>query len=323
MSYLITGGAGYVGAHVVRALAQAGESVAVYDDLSTGDTTRLPDGVPLVRGSVLDRGLLDRTLTEHRVTTVVHLAGHQDAAESVRQPLRYYRENLHGLQILLEAVRGARVPRFVFGSSAAVYGAPETELITEDAPCLPTTPYGETKLAGEWLVRAAGRAHGINTAALRCVNVAGTAAPHLADTAGRGLLPMTFEYLHAGSPARILGDDYPTGDGTCVRDFVHVEDVADAFVAAAQALVEQPTPDHLTLNLSRGEGVSVRQLIRAVAEITGHTRLRPRTAPRRPGDPARIVACPDLAAKHLGWTASRSLEDMITSAWAGWLRTAP
>ncbi|TDC58979.1 NAD-dependent epimerase/dehydratase family protein, partial [Streptomyces hainanensis] len=130
MSYLITGGAGYVGAHVVHALAQAGENVVVYDDLSTGDTTRLPDGVPLVRGSLLDRGLLDRTIGEHRVATVIHLAAHHDAAESVRQPLRYYRENLQGLQILLEAVRGARVPRFVFASSAAVYGTPETDLLT-------------------------------------------------------------------------------------------------------------------------------------------------------------------------------------------------
>ncbi|TDC59134.1 NAD-dependent epimerase/dehydratase family protein, partial [Streptomyces hainanensis] len=188
-----------------------------------------------------------------------------------------YRENLQGLQILLEAVRGARVPRFVFASSAAVYGTPETDLLTEETPCLPTTPYGETKLAGEWLVRATGRAHGISTACLRAVNVAGTADPLLADTNGASLLPMTFEYLHAGSPARILGDDYPTRDGTCERDFLHVADLAAAHLAAAQALTDQPTPEHLTVNVSRGESVSVREMIRAVCEVTGHTRLRPRT----------------------------------------------
>ncbi|WP_326596947.1 UDP-glucose 4-epimerase GalE [Streptomyces sp. NBC_01803] len=319
MSFLITGGAGYIGSHVVRALALAGEQVVAYDDLSTGDASRVPDGVPFVQGTTLDRGLLDRTIADHRVTAVIHLAAKKQACESMAQPLRYYRENLHGLQILLEAARGNRVGRFVFSSSATVYGAPDTEPATEDTRCAPATPYGETKLVGEWLVRDAGRAYRMSTACLRHVNVAGAAAPELADTGGDGLIPMTFEYLSAGSPPRIFGADYPTPDGTCVRDYIHVEDLAEAHVATARALAEQPEPEHLTLNIGRGQGVSVREMVTLIAQITGHEDLSPVVAPRRPGDPARVVVSPELAAKHLGWTARRDVAAMVTSAWAGWL----
>ncbi|WP_052848387.1 UDP-glucose 4-epimerase GalE [Streptomyces avicenniae] len=319
MSFLITGGAGYIGAHVVRALALAGERVVAYDDLSAGDATRLPDGVPLVQGSILDRGVLDRTIADHRVHTVIHLAARKDAAESVRQPLRYYRENLHGLQILLEAARGARVGRFVLSSSAAVYGSPYTDLVTEDTPCRPLSPYGETKLAGEWLVRDVGRAHGMATACLRYFNVAGAALPALADRGTSTLVPMTFDLLAAGLPPQIFGDDYPTRDGTCVRDWVHVEDLADAHVATVRTLAEQAGPEHLTLNIGRGRGVSVREMVGHISALTCTTHLRPTTAPRRPGDPAHVVASPDLATKQLGWTAHRDLDSMITSSWAGWL----
>lgn len=159
MTWLITGGAGYIGSHVVRAMAEAGETVAVLDDLSSGVRARLPEGVPLVSGSLLDRELLNRTLADLRVTGVVHLAAKKQVGESVEQPLRYYRENVHGLTVLLEAAVAAGVSRFLFSSSAAVYGMPDVELVTEGTPCLPINPYGETKLAGEWLVRAAGAAH--------------------------------------------------------------------------------------------------------------------------------------------------------------------
>ncbi|MEV1011187.1 UDP-glucose 4-epimerase GalE [Streptomyces sp. NPDC049881] len=319
MSFLITGGAGYIGAHVVRALALAGERVVVYDDLSTGDATRLPDGVPLVQGSILDRGALDRTIADHRVHTVMHLAARKEVAESVRQPLRYYRENLHGLQILLEAARGARVGRFVYASSAAVYGSPYTDRVTEETPCVPLSPYGETKLAGEWLVRDVGRAHGMATASLRHFNVAGTALPALADRDTSGLLPMTFDHLAAGLPPRIFGDDYPTPDGTCVRDWVHVEDLAEAHVATARALADQPEPAHLTLNIGRGQGVSVREMVDLITEITGTPHLRPTRAPRRPGDAPHVVACPDMATKQISWTPRHDLRSMITSTWSTWL----
>jgi UDP-glucose 4-epimerase len=232
---LITGGAGYIGAHVVRALRQAGETVVVLDNLTAGVTARVPEGVPLVVGSTLDRELLDRTFAEHGVTDVVHLAAKKQVGESVEMPLHYYRENVYGLQILLEAMAAGGVGRLVFSSSAAVYGMPDVELVTEDTPCVPINPYGETKLVGEWMARAAGKAHGISTACLRYFNVAGTAAPELADTGVFNIVPMVFEKLTQGAAPLIFGDDYDTPDGTCIRDYIHVADLADAHVAAARS----------------------------------------------------------------------------------------
>ncbi|WP_422125795.1 NAD-dependent epimerase/dehydratase family protein, partial [Streptomyces graminilatus] len=214
MTWLITGGAGYIGAHVVRAMTEAGERTVVYDDLSTGLADRVPDGVPLVVGSTLDGERTARALRDHEVTGVVHLAGKKRVGESMARPLYYYRENVEGLRVLLAAVTAARVPSFVFSSSAAVYGMPDVDLVTEDTPCAPMNPYGETKLAGEWLVRATGRATGLSTASLRYFNVAGAAAPELADTGAFNIIPMVFERLTAHEPPRVFGDDYPTPDGT-------------------------------------------------------------------------------------------------------------
>ncbi|MFD5495120.1 UDP-glucose 4-epimerase GalE [Streptomyces sp. NPDC127091] len=324
MTWLITGGAGYIGAHVVRAMTEAGERTVVYDDLSTGVPDRVPDGVPLVVGSTLDGERVARALADHEVTGVVHLAAKKQVAESVELPLLYYRENVEGLRVLLEAVTAAgAVSSFVLSSSAAVYGMPETaaELVTEDTPCAPMSPYGETKLAGEWLVRAAGRATGLSTASLRYFNVAGAASPELADTGVSNLVPMVFEKLTGQAPPLIFGDDYPTPDGTCVRDYVHVVDLAEAHVAAARALCATPGRD-LTLNIGRGEGVSVRGMIDRINALTGHD-LPPAVAPRRPGDPASVVASADRAATELGWKARHTVDDMITSAWQGWLRLHP
>ncbi|MBA2949542.1 UDP-glucose 4-epimerase GalE [Streptomyces himalayensis] len=321
MTWLITGGAGYIGAHVVRAMTEAGESAVVYDDLSTGIAERVPDGVPLVIGSTLDPELLDRTLTEHGITGVVHLAAKKQVGESVDEPLRYYHENVEGLRVLLEAVVAASVPSFVFSSSAAVYGMPDVDLVTEETPCLPMSPYGETKLAGEWLVRAAGRAHGLATASLRYFNVAGAAAPELADVGVFNVVPMVFEKLTEGAAPRIFGADYATPDGTCVRDYIHVVDLAEAHVATARRLAAAPGTD-LTLNIGRGEGVSVREMIDRINEVTGYE-TPPTVTARRPGDPARVVASADRIAAELGWKAKHDVEDMITSAWEGWVRLHP
>ncbi|WP_318211179.1 MULTISPECIES: UDP-glucose 4-epimerase GalE [unclassified Streptomyces] len=321
MTYLITGGAGYIGSHVVRAMTQAGERVVVLDDLSTGYEERVPEGVPLVVGSTLDREVLDRTIAEHGVTGVVHLAAKKQVGESVELPLHYYRENIIGLTVLLEAVAAAGVRNFLFSSSAAVYGMPDVDLVTEETPCLPLSPYGETKLAGEWLVRAAGAAHGISTACLRYFNVAGAAAPELADTGVFNLVPMVFERLDAGEAPRIFGDDYATPDGTCIRDYIHVEDLADAHLVAARKLAEWAEagePRDLTVNIGRGEGVSVTEMVELINEITGHT-TEPLVTPRRPGDPARVVAAADRIESELGWKARHDVRDMITSAWAGWV----
>ncbi|MDN0197196.1 UDP-glucose 4-epimerase GalE [Streptomyces sp. S.PNR 29] len=321
MTWLITGGAGYIGAHVVRAMTEAGEKAVVYDDLSTGIAERVPDGVPLVTGSTLDGDRLARTLAEHGVTGVVHLAAKKQVGESVHLPLHYYRENVEGLRVLLEAVTAAGVASFVFSSSAAVYGMPDVHLVTEETPCAPMSPYGETKLAGEWLVRATNRATGLSTASLRYFNVAGAARPELADVGVHNLIPMVFEKLTENAPPRIFGDDYPTPDGTCVRDYIHVVDLAEAHVAAARALVSSPGRD-LTLNIGRGEGVSVREMIDRINALTGYDRP-PTVAPRRPGDPARVVASADRAATELAWKAKHDVQDMITSAWQGWVRLHP
>jgi UDP-glucose 4-epimerase len=321
MTWLITGGAGYIGAHVVRAMLDAGERAVVYDDLSTGIGERVPDGVPLVVGSTLDGARLGRVIRDQAITGVVHLAAKKQVGESVELPLHYYRENVEGLRTLLSAVTEAGVASFVFSSSAAVYGMPDVDLVTEETPCAPMSPYGETKLAGEWLVRATGRATGLSTASLRYFNVAGAATPELADTGVFNLVPMVFEKLTEGAPPRIFGADYPTPDGTCVRDYIHVVDLAEAHVATARRLREAPGTD-LTLNIGRGHGVSVREMIDRINALTGHA-LPPEVVDRRPGDPARVVASADRIAAELGWKARYGVDDMISSAWAGWTATSP
>ncbi|MEV5908612.1 UDP-glucose 4-epimerase GalE [Streptomyces chartreusis] len=317
MTWLITGGAGYIGAHVARAMTGAGERVLVLDDLSAGYPARLPEDVPLVEGSSLDGDLLKRVFAEHSVTGVVHLAARKQVGESVAQPTRYYRENVGGLTTLLEAVAEAGIKRFLFSSSAAVYGNPDVDLITEDTECAPVNPYGETKLAGEWLVRAAGRAHGISTVCLRYFNVAGAASPELADTGVFNIVPMVFDRLTRGEAPRIFGDDYPTPDGTCVRDYIHVADLAEAHLAAARRLGEPDAGGDLTVNIGSGEGVSVRELITVIGEVSGDRRPAV-VEPRRPGDAPRAVASAALAAEQLGWTARRGVREMVESAWAGW-----
>ncbi|MEU5921159.1 UDP-glucose 4-epimerase GalE [Streptomyces sp. NPDC047141] len=321
MTWLITGGAGYIGSHVVKAMTEGGERVVVVDDLSTGDPARVPEGIVLERGTVLDRAFLDRVLSEHQVKGIVHLAGKKQVGESVEKPLFYYHENVTGLRTILDAAVSAGVESFLFSSSASVYGMPDVDLVTEDTPCLPLSPYGETKLVGEWMVRAVGKAHGLSTACLRYFNVAGAAAPELADTGVFNLVPMVFERLDAGESPRVFGDDYPTPDGTCIRDYIHVEDLADAHLVAARKLADWSVagePRDLTVNIGRGEGVSVTEMVRLINEITDHT-TEPLVTPRRPGDPARVVAAADRIESELGWKARHDVRDMIESAWNGWV----
>ncbi|MFE7513197.1 UDP-glucose 4-epimerase GalE [Streptomyces sp. NPDC057540] len=321
MTWLITGGAGYIGSHVVKAMTEGGERVVVVDDLSTGNPARVPEGIVLEQGTVLDREFLDRVLREHQVEGIVHLAGKKQVGESVEKPLFYYHENVTGLRTILDAAVSAGVKSFLFSSSASVYGMPDVDLVTEDTECLPLSPYGETKLVGEWMVRAVGKAHGLSTACLRYFNVAGAAAPELADTGVFNLVPMVFERLDAGESPRIFGDDYPTPDGTCIRDYIHVEDLADAHLVAAFKLAdwsEAGEPRDLTVNIGRGEGVSVTEMVGLINEITEHT-TEPLVTPRRPGDPARVVAAADRIQSELGWKARHDVRDMIESAWAGWV----
>lgn len=317
MTWMITGGAGYIGSHVVRAMTAGGLPVVVVDDLSTGEADRLPADVPLVRGSTLDGPLLERVLREHDVEGVVHIAAKKQVGESVERPLWYYAQNVEGLRTVLEASAACGVRSFVFSSSAAVYGMPDVDLVTETTPCEPINPYGETKLAGEWLVSAVGRAHGMATASLRYFNVAGAAAPELSDPGVFNIVPMVFDRLTRGLSPLIFGADYPTPDGTCIRDYVHVADIASAHVAAARRLAEDRQAD-LVLNIGRGEGVSVAEMVTMLQQVSGHTGIAPEVVARRPGDPARVIASAELIDKELGWSAAYDVREMVTSAWAGW-----
>lgn len=321
MSWLVTGGAGYIGAHVVAAMQAAGQDVVVLDDLSTGNQRRVA-GVPLVVGSTLNRELVARTLREHEVRGVVHLAAKKAVEESVREPLTYYRENVEGLRTLLEATVSEEVEAFVFSSSAAVYGEPEVEQVGEDTACRPINPYGRTKLIGEQMVADVAAATGLRHASLRYFNVAGCALPELADHGLSNLVPMVFRRLGDRQGPMVFGGDYPTPDGTCVRDFVHVQDIASAHAAAAAALVAGRFTD-LIANIGRGEGVSVREMIETIREVTGTTDegwSEPAILPRRPGDPPRVVASVDTIQRVLGWRARFGVRDMVESAWAGWAR---
>jgi UDP-glucose 4-epimerase len=313
-SWLVTGGAGYIGAHIVKALRDVGEPVVVLDDLSTGSAQRVGDA-PLVRGSVLDTELVRATLRDHAVAGIIHIAAKKQVGESVERPIFYYRENVVGLLSLLEAATDTGVDSFVFSSSAATYGMPDVDLVTEDTLGTPMSPYGETKVIGEWMSRAVAAANDLRAISLRYFNVAGAASPELGDPSVLNLIPLALRALTSGEPPQIFGDDYPTPDGTCIRDYVHVADVADAHVAALEHLDRGGAS--ATYNIGRGEGSSVREVLAMVADVTG-LRAEPVVKPRRPGDPARIVASADRIRAELGWTSRYDLREIVESAWEAW-----
>lgn len=313
MTWLVTGGAGYIGAHVVEAFRAEGLPCVVMDDLSSGHREFVPEDVPFVEGSILDTELLVRTLREHGVVGVVHVAGYKYAGVSVERPLHTYEQNVTGTVHVLQAMQEVGVDKMVFSSSAATFGTPDDELVTEQSPTRPESPYGETKLVGEWLLRDQAKATGLTHTSLRYFNVVGSGSDRLYDTSPHNLFPLVIEALVAGRTPRINGDDYPTPDGTCVRDYVHVADLAVSHVAAARALGEGRRLEPV-YNLGSGEGLSVRQIMDAMARGTGID-FTPEIHPRRPGDPARIVASGALAARDLDWEMRHTVDDMVASAW--------
>ncbi|GAA4686689.1 UDP-glucose 4-epimerase GalE [Frondihabitans cladoniiphilus] len=313
MSWLVTGGAGYIGSHVVRALAAEGLEPVVLDDLSSGIEAFVPEGVPFVRGTLLDGDLIANTLEAHGVTGVVHVAGYKYAGVSVQRPLHTYEQNVTGTATLLEAMAGRGVDRIVFSSSAAVYGTPSTDLVTEDTAKSPESPYGESKLIGEWLLRDQGVATGLRHTSLRYFNVVGSGEPNLYDASPHNLFPLVFQALLDGRTPKIFGDDYGTPDGTCVRDYVHVADLAVSHAVAAKKL-DAGERLETAYNLGSGAGVSVRQIMDAMAEATGIA-FTPEIGPRRPGDPDRIVAEGVLAGRDLDWKMRHTLLEMVSSAW--------
>jgi UDP-glucose 4-epimerase len=322
MTILVTGGAGYIGSHVVHELADAGERVVVLDDLSAGVRGLVPGGVPLVVGDCGDRDLLDALIGEHKVTAIVHFAGSVIVPESVREPLRYYQNNTMNSRTLIEAAVAGRVPHFIFSSTAAVYGNPAQVPVTEDAPPQPISPYGWSKLMSERMLADVSAAHGLASVALRYFNVAAadpalrTGQPSLQGT---HLIKVAVQTaLGLRNKMDIYGTDYPTPDGTCIRDYIHVTDLARAHTAALRYL--RAGGGTVTLNCGYGRGASVREVIQSVKRIAG-TDFRVDTAPRRPGDPAVVVAAANRIRALLDWRPALDRLDTIVSHALAWERT--
>ncbi len=337
--WMVTGGAGYIGSHIVRALLDDGQQVVVVDDLSTGLMSRVPTPAHLEVFSILDTKQLVTVMRDLKVTGVVHLAAKKAAGESVDEPVYYHYENTGGMISLLRAMEAAEVKRLVYSSSAAVYGEPvDDNPLTEASPTNPTNPYGSSKLIGEMMVRDAGPAIGLSWAALRYFNVAGCGADDLADTSAFNLIPMVLRAHAAGQAPKIFGTDYPTPDGTGIRDYIHVVDLAEAHVAACRLVsgdfsAAGPAAAALAaagdgsgrieavLNIGTGRGSSVREVIDSVSRAMGEE-LVAEEAPRRAGDPSIVQADPSLAAEVLGWRSRKVLDDMTDSAVSGvsWLK---
>jgi UDP-glucose 4-epimerase len=321
MRVLVTGGAGYVGGVSVDAILDAGHEVVVLDDLSTGHETAVHPDARLVRGSYGDHGATRALLDRERIDAILHCAARSLVGESVENPARYYRENVAGGIALLEAAREAGVRRIVFSSTAAVYGVPDVTPIPEDAPLRPINAYGETKRAFEGALLWYGRAYGLRAVILRYFNVAGATSRlgevHRPET---HLIPNVLRAAEGGPALTLFGEDYPTPDGTPIRDYIHVADLADAHVAALEVTGRPDAPpDPMACNLGTSEGFSVKEVLGAAARITG-AGIPLVVGPRRAGDPPVLVASNERARTALGWTPRRStLEEMLGSAWA-WRR---
>jgi len=320
-SVLVTGGAGYIGSHACKALAQAGYVPVTYDNLSRGHRRAVRWG-PLVQGEIADRASVAAALTAHRVSCVMHFAAFAYVGESGTDPALYYRNNVIGTLALLDAMRETGTDRIVFSSTCATYGLPDSMPIAEATPQRPVNPYGETKLAIERVLHWYGAAYGLRSVALRYFNASGC------DRAGEigeehdpetHLIPLVLRAaLGSGPPVSIFGTDYPTPDGTAIRDYIHVEDLATAHVRALQYLAEGGSST--AVNVATGRGYSVREIIAAAARASGRD-VPHREAPRRPGDPPTLVADPSLARSVLGWRAECSdLDTIIGSALAWELR---
>ncbi|WP_203757617.1 UDP-glucose 4-epimerase GalE [Cellulomonas chitinilytica] len=314
MSVLVTGGAGYIGAHVVRVLTRAGHDVVVADSLATGRAARI-GAAPLLRVDLASAGAVEpltRFLEDHRVDAVIHLAALKRADESVDQPARYYAQNLGALTTVLLAMRSAGVRDIVLSSSAAVYGEPTTDLVPESHDTRPLTPYGATKLGCEDLLGWSAAAGDVRAVSLRYFNVAGAGWPDLGDDGTTNLVSILVDRVLRGTPPEIFGDDYPTADGTCVRDYVHVLDLAEAHVAALERLRTSGVP-HEVFNVGTGAGTSVREVVDRL-EQTVDRPLGAVVRPRRTGDSASVVGAVDAFQRATGWRARRTLQDMLVSA---------
>ncbi len=323
MRILVTGGAGYVGSHCVRGLCDAGHKVVVLDNLANGHRAAVDSRAMLTVGDLGDAAFVDRTLTAGRFDGVMHFAALAEVNESVREPLRYYRNNIALTVELLEAMRRHGVKRFVFSSSCAVYGIPPQVPITEDMPKNPINPYGRTKLAIEWAMEDSARAWGLGAVALRYFNAAGASADGAIGEDHRPeshLIPRVLQVALGHAEAiSVFGNDYPTPDGTCVRDYIHVEDLSSVHVLAIERLQEGTFTGY---NVGTGRGVSVAELIMAAREVTGHP-IPTRSGPRREGDPPQLVADPTRVMADMSWKPRYpEIRATLQTAW-NWHRSKP
>jgi UDP-glucose 4-epimerase len=328
MRILVTGGAGYVGSVSVETLIAGGNDVVVLDDLSTGHRPAVPAEARLEHRSYADKEAMRELLDSARIEAILHCAARSLVGESLREPSRYYRDNVAGGIALLEAARATGVKRIVFSSTAAVYGVPDSVPITEDAPLRPINPYGETKRTFEGALRWYGQAYGIRAVSLRYFNVAGASDAHgEVHDPETHLIPNVLKAVEGSAELTVFGDDYPTPDGTCVRDYIHVLDLADAHVRALDATAPgdprlEPAAGLLVCNLGSGGGFSVREVLAVAGSVVGAP-VPHSVGPRREGDPPVLVASSDRATEVLGWRPWRpSLEDMVGSAWE-WRRRHP
>jgi UDP-glucose 4-epimerase len=318
---LVTGGAGYIGSVVVAQLAARGYEPVVFDDMSHGHKAALAKGATLIVGDIADRPGLERAFDEHRPHAVMHFAAFIEAGESMQHPERFFRNNTANALTLLEVMLAHHVKRFVFSSTAALYGTPEKTPIEEDAPLHPTNAYGESKLLVEQMLGWLHRVHGLRYACLRYFNAAGAAGEQGEDHHPEShLIPLALQVAQGTRrEIAIFGTDYATPDGTCVRDYVHVSDLASAHLLVLEALKEK---ERLIYNLGNGHGFSVREVIETVRKVTGHP-IPAKESPRRPGDPAILVASSEKIKKELGWRPEYAdLESIVRSAWE-WRRARP
>jgi len=311
-SVLVVGGAGYIGSHAARELRRRGHQAIIYDNLSTGHRF-LAEGFELIAGDIADSAKLKPVL--QRVDAVMHFAAHAYVGESVANPRKYYQNNVADGLCLLNIMIDCGVRKFIFSSTCATYGIPKTVPISEQAPRVPVNPYGATKLAFENALEAYGHAYGLRFVSFRYFNAAGAdesgeiGEVHIPET---HLIPSAFEAIHGErAELQIFGTDYPTPDGTCIRDYIHVNDLAEAHVLGIEYLERGSS---MALNLGTGQGSSVREVVSTIEKVTGHE-VPQRVTARREGDPPELVADPSLAQKILGWKAKRSLREIVDTAW--------
>lgn len=313
MNLLLTGGAGYIGAHVAALAEREGHTITIVDDLSTGVAKRIVSPVITINLAASDAvEKLSTLMRETKFDAVIHLAARKQVGQSVEIPEQYFLDNIGGLANLLLAMRQENVKKLVFSSSAATYGMPTLDLVDEDYPGVPINPYGQTKLVGEWMVQNAAN-WGLKGVNLRYFNVAGAESKRLADTAELNLIPIAIAQLKRGEQPIVFGTDYPTPDGSCIRDYVHVEDLAKAHLMAANYLTT-PDQEYATFNVGTGQGASVLQVLEELKKVSG-IKFEEVLADRRPGDPPRLVANTDRIERVFGFKASFGLQEIVKSAW--------